>query len=145
MILEKATRLIPVVCAMCDEVFAARRSTAIFCSSRCRTRRHRLGLAETPAAAPIAAVFLEDLPAAERIKLILGDSIRWRALHDQDDHDVFPHMLERGTPPVDVEVFMAVRAADAAFAATADPDPAIPSLMRAPARAPKRRSTRHVA
>lgn len=133
----------PATCAMCGDVFAAERSTATFCSSRCRTRWHRSGRGPAPATAPIATVQLDELEAKARIDLLFGDSIRWRTLHDQDDHDAFPHIPVRGTPPVDVNLFMAVRASDAAFAATDDPNPAIPPLMRPPTRLAKRRPTRH--
>ena len=113
-------------------MFSAQRSTAAYCSDLCRKRAHRAD-ERTKRIVPIAAVFIADLPPAAAADAIFGNTERWTTHFDRDELLGPLHVCVRGTPPIDLVTFVAVRVDDAAYRDRADSVPrAIIGLMRAP-------------
>lgn len=84
-------------------------------------------------ARPVSAVFLDDLSASAAADAIFGSTERWTTHFDRDELLEPLHVCERGTPPIDLVTFVAVRADDAAYRDRVDNVPrAIVALMRAP-------------
>ena len=84
-------------------------------------------------ARPVSAVFLDDLSASAAADAIFGNTERWSTHFDRDELIESLHVCERGTPPIDLVTFVAVRVDDAAYRDRADSVPrAIIGLMRAP-------------
>ena len=122
----------PARCAACNRMFSAQRSTAAYCSDLCRKRAHRAG-ERAKRIVPIAAVFIADLPPAAAVDAIFGSTERWSTAFDRDELLEPLHVCVRGTPPIDLVTFVAVRADDAAYRDRVDNVPrAIVALMRAP-------------
>ena len=94
-------------------MFSAQRSTAAYCSDLCRKRAHRAG-ERAKRIVPIAAVFIADLPPAAAADAIFGSTERWTTHFDRDELLEPLHVCERGTPPIDLVTFVAVRVEDAA-------------------------------
>ena len=107
----------PRVCSetSCGEIFKARRSTAQFCSATCRKRAHRRS--EILASAPQTDVrFIDEIPLAEQVRRVIGNSRTWRTRFDRDSDVECVNFRDDHRILIDVLAFKAARAADRASA-----------------------------